>query len=188
MIRTAAAEDAGRLLEIYSYYVENTAVSFEYDTPSVEEFRNRISAVLEKFPYLVWERDGKISGYAYASPFKERKAYERAVETTIYVDKDERGKGLGRELYMELERILAQQNIINLNAYIAYPEKEDEYLTGDSVSFHEHMGYRAAGELNKCGYKFGRWYNLVIMEKCIEEHVPNPEPVIYYKQLPEELK
>ena len=155
-IRIAAEKDAEQLLEIYAPYVERTAVTFEYDVPSVTEFRQRIAHVLERYPWIVAERDGEIAGYAYASAFKERAAYGWAVETTIYVREECRRTGIGRELYLALERILAEQNILNANACIAYPECEDEYLTKDSVRFHERMGYRLVGQFHKCGYKCGR--------------------------------
>lgn len=134
MIRTATENDAEALLDIYSYYVKNTAITFEYEVPSVDEFRKRIAAVLRKYPYLVSERNGTIVGYTYASPFKDRKAYDWSVETTIYTDKNFRGKGIGKELYTALEHALALQNIINLNACIAYPIIEDEYLTKKVLS------------------------------------------------------
>lgn len=188
MIRTATEKDAERLLEIYSYYVENTAVTFEYETPSTGEFRNRITSVLKKYPYLVCENNGTITGYAYAGSFKARRAYDWAVETTIYIDKNERRKGTGRELYTALEKALSLQNIINLNAYIAFPEEEDEYLTKNSVNFHNSMGYRIAGELHKCGYKFNRWYNLVLMEKCISDNIEKPDQVIPFKLIRKELE
>lgn len=180
MIRTASESDAEELLHIYAYYVENTAVSFEYQVPSVSEFKRRIGKTLEKYPYLVCEHDGTLVGYAYAGPFKEREAYARAVETTIYIARDERGKGFGRELYAALEQALARQNIINLYACIAYPAIEDEYLTMDSVNYHAQLGYRMVGEFYKCGYKFDRWYNMVWMEKCLSEHPGKPLPVIAF--------
>ncbi len=174
-IRMATPEDAKELLDIYRYYVENTAITFEYDVPSVEEFRGRIEHVLKKFPYLIVEGDGKIYGYAYVSPFKERAAYQWAVETSIYVAKDARRDGLGRMLYEELEKRLKEMGILNLNACIGYPNgAEDEHLTYDSVKFHEKMGYSMVGEFHQCGYKFGRWYNMVWMEKLIGEHVNDP--------------
>ena len=96
------------------------------------------------------------------------------METTIYIAKDVRGQGIGRELYTALEYALTLQNVINLNACVAYPDPEDEYLTRNSVQFHEHMGYHAAGRFHKCGYKFGRWYDIVWLEKCISSHPDRP--------------
>ena len=83
---------------------------------------------------------------------------------------DRKHEGIGKKLYDVLEQILKEQGILNLYACIAYPETEDEYLTKDSVCFHEHLGYRMIGEFRECGYKFDRWYHMVWMEKMIGEH------------------
>ena len=176
-IRVAVKEDAGVLLAIYAPYVEKTAITFEYEVPSVEEFAGRIENTLKKCPYLVAERDGAIVGYAYASAFHSRAAYQWGVETTVYVREDQKKKGIGRELYDALEKTLALQNILNLNACIGYPTVEDEHLTKNSVLFHAHLGYRFVGEFDKCGYKFGRWYNMVWMEKHLGEHPDTPPAV-----------
>ena len=183
----AAPEDSQELLDIYDYYVKETAITFEYETPSVEEFRDRIRKVLERFPYIVVEEETdnpgeksevqnrrRILGYAYASPFHVRKAYQWCVEMSIYVRNDARGRGLGRLLYEDLERRLKDMGFLNLNACIGYPEVEDEHLTFASVRFHEKMGYSMVGEFHKCGFKFGRWYNMVWMEKLIGEHTDSP--------------
>lgn len=176
-IRAARSADAKALLKIYSHYVENTAVSFEYETPSVEEFTSRIMSTLERYPYIVAERGGKIIGYAYAGTFKPRKAYDRCVEVSIYLDKDERGKGCGRMLYVELECRLADMGILNLYACITHCELEDEYLTKQSPLFHSRMGYEKIGHFSKCGFKFGRWYDMIWMEKFIGEHSEKPLPL-----------
>ncbi|MDO5291331.1 MAG: GNAT family N-acetyltransferase [bacterium] len=188
LIRVARIEDAKTLLEIYAPYVLHTAISFEYEVPSLEEFEERMRNVLCKYPYLVAERDGEIVGYAYAGPLKTRAAYDWAVETTIYVRKDVKKSGLGKELYHALENALALQNILNLNACIGYPEVEDEYLTKNSVQFHEHLGYRFVGEFYQCGYKFKRWYNMVWMEKQLGEHKEVPLPVKRFDEIRGELE
>ena len=169
-IRSAKPEDARRLLDIYSYYVVNTAISFEYDVPSPSEFKERIENTLKKYPYLVLEVDGEIAGYAYAGVFKGRAAYDHSCEISIYIDRDSHGKGYGRALYEALEEKLKEQGILNLYACIAYPPEEDEYLTKNSEGFHRHLGFVTVGEFHKCGYKFGRWYNMIWMEKIIGEH------------------
>ena len=110
---------------------------------------------------------------------KGRAAYDWAVETSIYVRKGLGRQGIGSGLYAALENMLKQQNIVNLYACIAAPEKEDEYLTRNSILFHERLGYELIGEFHKCGYKFGRWYNMVWMEKMIGEHLPDQPPVIW---------
>ncbi len=187
VIRTARLEDAGALIEIYAPYVKNTAITFEYDVPTIEEFQRRIERVLSKYPYLVAERDGEIVGYAYASPFHERPACDWAVEVSIYVRQDKKKLGIGKALYEELERLLRLQKVLNVNASIAYSEVEDAYLTKNSIEFHEHLGYKMVGEFHKCGFKFHRWYSLVWMEKHIGEHTENPKPVRCFKEIREEL-
>ena len=169
-IRSAVLDDAERLLEIYAYYVRNTAISFECSVPLPEEFRERIRATLKKYPYLVIEENGVIQGYAYAGVFKNREAYDHCCEVTIYLDRHSKGKGYGRALYEKLEEKLGEMGIINLYACIGDPISEDEYLTRNSEKFHQHMGYVKAGEFHKCGHKFGRWYNMIWMEKIIGEH------------------
>ena len=183
IIRIATIEDAKALLEIYAPYVKNTAITFKYEVPSEDEFKKRIENTLNKYPYLVAENQGEIVGYAYASAFHSRAAYQWDVETSIYIKQDQRNSGVGKALYLELERLLKLQNILNLNACIAYPETEDEYLTKNSVEFHEHLGYQMVGEFHKCGYKFDRWYNMVWMEKHIGEHLEKPLSVISFKEI-----
>ena len=177
IIRTAEETDAAALLSIYAPYVERTAITFEYEVPSLQEFAGRICHVREKYPYLLAEADGQVLGYAYASPFKERAAYDWAVETSIYVDGSKKRMGIGKALHQALEQALREQGILNMNACIACPETEDEYLTRNSIEFHAHLGYRLVGEFRECGYKFGRWYNMVWMEKLIGDHRPDqPAP------------
>lgn len=174
-IRVATPEDALQLLEIYTPYVLNTAITFEYEPPTLEEFRARIKHTLERYPYLVAERSDthgntRIVGYVYASPFKARPAYDWAVETSIYVDQNERGQGIGRALHDALKQALQAMGILNMEACIATTEVEDEHLTNASRSFHAHLGYRLVGEFKQCGYKYNRWYNMVWMELLIGEH------------------
>lgn len=182
-IRTAEFSDAERLVEIYAPYVVQTAISFEYEVPSVEEFRDRIKNVLKKYPYIVAEQDGHIVGYAYAGAFKAREAYDWSVETSIYVDITTQHQGIGGRLYEELEKILKRMNILNMNACIGYPKVEDEHLTRNSVAFHEHLGFQMVGEFHDCGYKFGRWYDMVWMEKMIGNHIDHPVPVTAFPEI-----
>lgn len=170
-IRIAQPQDAEALLKIYAPYVTDTAITFEYEVPSVQEFAERIRNIGKKYPYLIAMADGQAAGYAYAGAFHARAAYDWAVETSIYVDKEKKGMGIGGTLYEALEKCLSAQGILNLNACIACPREEDEYLTKDSIYFHEHYGYRLVGEFQLCGYKFNRWYNMVWMEKHIGPHM-----------------
>ena len=182
-IRRAELSDAERLLEIYDDYVRNTAVTFEYVTPSPDEFRNRMAGTLQRYPYLVILEDGRTAGYAYAGPFKGRAAYDWSCEVTIYLDQKSRKRGMGRMLYEALEAELRKMGILNLYACIAYPETEDEYLTTNSADFHEHLGFSRIGVFHRCGYKFGRWYHMIWMEKIIGRHEDHQSPVRAYPQL-----
>ena len=182
-IRVATINDAQELLDIYAPYVTDTAISFEYDVPSLTEFEERITNILKKYPYLVAEYDGEILGYAYTHAFVGRAAYDHAVETTIYLKEGKTKMGVGRMLYEALERISQAQNIFNMNACIGYPEIADEHLTMNSVQFHEHMGYRMVGIFHNCGYKFNTWYHMVWMEKIIGLHEPTPLHVIPFSNM-----
>ena len=169
-IRFAKPEDAKELLKIYAYYVTDTAISFETEVPSEEEFKLRIEEVLKSYPFIVACKDDEILGYAYLHSFVGRKAYELSSETTIYLNPDKKKMGIGKKLYSVLEDIAKEQNITNLYSCIGYVDKEDEYLNNNSVQFHEHIGFRMVGKFENCGHKFGRWYHMVWMEKIIGEH------------------
>ncbi|MDD3361352.1 MAG: GNAT family N-acetyltransferase [Hespellia sp.] len=186
VIRIATPDNAEEILNIYAPYVEQTAITFEYEVPTLRGFRERITNTLEKYPYLVAVNDGKILGYAYTGAFKDRAAYDWAAETTIYLSADVKHMGLGKKLYQALEGISKAQHITNLNACIAYPEVDDEYLTQNSVQYHEHLGYVMVGKFHKCGYKFERWYNMVWMEKMIGVHPDKPERIIPFSQFSRE--
>ena len=168
--------------------MRETAVTFEYEVPSLDEFTRRIEHTLQRYPYLIAQSGSEVLGYAYAGPFKERAAYDWSVETTIYLRQDQRGRGLGRALYQALERCLTAQHIQNLNACIADPAQEmDPYLTGASAAFHARRGYQLVGRFHKCGYKFGRWYDMVWMEKLLGAHPEGPHPVIPFPDLLEQM-
>ena len=169
-IRTATPDDAEELLGIYKYYVENTAITYEIDAPTADDFRGRIEKTLKKYPYIAAECDGRIIGYAYAGVLKDRAAYDHSAETSIYVDVNEKRHGTGTLLYNELEKRLVSIGIKNAYACIACPEKDDEYLNHDSIKFHEKLGYTLVGPFHKCAEKFGRDYDMVWMEKIIGKH------------------
>lgn len=169
-IRDARPEDAEQLLKIYGYYVKNTAITFEYEIPTLQEFQGRIENTLKSHPYLVAEQEGAILGYAYAGPFHQRAAYSRCCELTIYLAPAAQKHGLGRKLYEALEARLRDMGFLNLYACIGYPQAEDEYLTRNSAEFHAHLGFQKVGEFHLCGYKFGRWYHMIWMEKLLGEH------------------
>ncbi len=160
IIRDAVAEDSESLSEIYRYYVEETAISFELTAPDKDEMERRRKEYSESFPFLIAEDGGKILGYAYAHPFSQREAYSKSVEVTIYLDRMSTGKGIGKALYEALEEKLKVKGIRNLYAIVMYPGY-------GSVEFHERMGYRLVGKLTNCGEKFGKLWSVVYMEKFL---------------------
>ena len=175
-IRTASVSDAPALLSIYAPYVEKTAITFEYTVPTPEDFRERIARTLDRYPYLAAECSGTVMGYAYASAFKERAAYDWSVETSIYVRQDLHRGGIGKALYLALEEALKRQHIINVNACIAYPNPE-------SIAFHEHLGYKTVAHFTQCGYKQGHWYDMIWMEKMLAPHPAQPQPIIPFSEI-----
>ena len=184
-IRTVTVADTDALLAIYEPYVRETAITFEIEVPSRAEFCDRVAHTLVKYPWIVAECPGEgIVGYAYAAPFKNRAAYDWSVETSIYLRRDIRGRGLGRALYEELERLLKLMGIRNLNACIACTDRvDDPYLTNRSVIFHEKMGYAMVGTFHNCGFKLGRWYSMLWMEKMIAPHDGAPQPIVPFLEL-----
>lgn len=175
-IRVAVPEDASDLVRIYAPYVTNTAVTFEYKIPGVEEFAERIRETLKRYPYLVVEEAGSVFGYAYASPFKARAAYAWSVETSIYLYPDARGRGIGTALHRELEKLLRRQNVCNLCACITYPNHE-------SIDFHKKMGYRTVAHFNSAGFKLEAWHDIVWMEKELCPHSIPPTPFLPFPEL-----
>lgn len=167
-IRPAILADAEALRDIYAPYILKTAVTFETEVPTVEDFEGRIASTLKRYPYLVAETsDGTIVGYAYASAIKGRPALDCSAEASIYLHTSAHGQGLGRRLYDALETELRRMAVTNVYASIAYAEQEDEYLTHASVKFHTRMGFTECGCFHRCAVKFGRPYDLMWMEKYI---------------------
>jgi len=167
-IRPAESCDIPAMLAIYAPYVKNSAVSFEYSVPSEDDFRSRHALVTAVYPWLAAEYDGRVAGYAYASRFHPRAAYDWCAELSIYVDSSYRGLGMGRLLYGHLEKILAAQNVLTAYACIAHTQEPDEYLDHASIHFHTRMGYHLTGSFPSCGFKFGRWYGMIWMEKRLK--------------------
>lgn len=170
-IRMATVQDVPRILEIYGPYVGNTAISFEYTVPSVEEFAQRFSKITAWFPWLVWEENDVVLGYAYGSLPFERAAYQWCAAASIYLCPEACGQGIGKKLYDELERLLALQGYRKVYAVITTANE-------DSVAFHRAAGYRHTATMPACGYKFGKWYGTVWMEKELNTwDTPPREPV-----------
>lgn len=185
-IRPATLGDAPALLQIYTPYVTDTAITFESDVPTAAEFAKRMMETLAKYPYLVAVQDERTVGYAYAAPFRAQLANAWSVEIAMYVAPDYRHQGIGRRLYEALEEALRAQGFLNVNVCIAYPDgADDEYLLHNGMAFHQHLGYEKSGEFHQCGYKFQRWYNMVWMEKIIGHHAPQQEvPKSFFSMVP----
>jgi phosphinothricin acetyltransferase len=177
IIRAATVADAEALVAIYAPYVQSTAITYEYEVPSLDEFSRRIETYSQKYPYLVAEADGIPVGYAYASPLGSRPAFDWSIETAIYVREDCKGMGIGRALYEKLEEILRLQGIRTMTAAVATVAHDDPYLTNASLSFHLRMGFTPVGTFRNCGCKFGRWYDLTWLEKPIGAYEENPPMV-----------
>ena len=161
-IRLAKPSDARSLLDIYAPYVENTAITFEYEVPTVEDFTTRIEKTLEKYPYLVAEEGDVVVGYAYASTYYARAAYDWAVELSVYVSQDARGQGVGTEFYDALEDLLEQMGYIHFLACISLPNEA-------SLALHRKRGYQQVAHFPKIGYKFNRWHDIVWLQKSLDK-------------------
>ena len=158
MIRIATTADVPEMLAIYTPYVENTTVSFEYVPPTLEEFTNRFTTYTRQFPWLVWEEGGVLLGYAYASAPFSRAAYGWCAEPTVYLRPEARGRGIAHALYATLEDILFRQGYQVLYALVCGENRP-------SRRFHEKQGYHVAAEFPDIGFKMGRWLSLIWYEK-----------------------
>lgn len=174
MIRIAVAADVPQMLAIYGPYVEQTAYSFEYTVPTQEQFTQRFLKYTKQCPWLVWEEDGRVLGYAYGSLPFERAAYAWCVEVSIYLAPEIHGRGIGRKLYAVLEEILWQQGYRVIYSLITSENKP-------SLAFHQKVGYQFCTELSGCGLKFGRWLGVVWMEKRSNSvEIPEQSPVPWF--------
>ncbi|MFM0792988.1 N-acetyltransferase family protein [Streptococcus suis] len=159
-IRSARLEDAADLVAIYAPYVEKTAITFETQVPTVSEFASRIEKALGKFPYLVAVEEGKLLGYAYASTYYARAAYDWTVELSVYIQQEARGKGIGSMLYDALEEDLTVRGFKNFLACIALPNPA-------SLALHEKRGYKQVAHFKKVGNKFETWHDIVWLQKSL---------------------
>lgn len=182
-IRMASIDDAPALWEIYVPYVHTMAVTFEIVAPTVEEYRVRVANVLQRYPFLVAEREGEIVGFAYASAFRPRLGYIHSIETSIYMRMDSRGGGAGKRLYETLGKLLVLQNVYNMNACIAHSDVDDERVPATSRLFHERCGFELVGKFSKCARKFNTWYDMIWMEKVLADHPDRPEPFVPFPEV-----
>lgn len=168
IIRMACEKDSERLLEIYSKYIRETVITFEYVIPDIETFKSRIRSISAKYPYLVCEDNGIIVGYAYASPHKEREAFKWCLDTSIYIDEAYHGKNIGRVLYDELIRLVKLQGIYKLYAVVCIPNEKSE-------RFHKRMGFESVAVFNNVGFKLGEWRAIEYLELILNDNSDIPE-------------
>lgn len=168
-IRMVKLSDSREILALYAPFITDTTISFEYTVPSLEDFTARIEHIAAEYPYLVYIKDEKIIGYAYAHRYLERAAYQWDVEVTIYLADEAQGKGIGKILYHALEDLLQIQGIKNLYSCITANNKH-------SIGFHKNCGYEIVGSFTKAGYKNGCWQDVVWMQKNISPYIDNPQP------------
>jgi phosphinothricin acetyltransferase len=161
MIRIATEADVPEILAIYAPYIENTTVTFEYDVPTEEAFLERFRMITAQFPWLVWEEEGRILGYAYGSAPFARDAYRWCAEDSVYLRPEAKCKGIGTRLCTALEKVLFYQGYRRIYALITAENRT-------SVTFHEKLGYTLRGDLPDAGFKFGRWIGVIWMDKAFD--------------------
>ncbi len=179
-IRLATPSDAAGILAIYAPYIENTSITFETDVPSVDAFAERIETYLQNWPWLVCEADGKIIGYAYASRYRERVAYQWSVECSVYVQEESVRAGVARALYESLFEILKTQGFRNVYAVINLPNDR-------SVAFHEKCGFRYFATYEQVGYKLGKWKNVGWWRFILNEFGDEPAAPVPFSKLDKEF-
>ena len=170
LIRFANPDDAGRILEIYAPYITDAVISFEYDVPSLADFTARVERISSKYPYLVYERDGVVVGYAYASPYIERAAYDYTVDLSVYVDAAYCGQNIGECLYASLLDILPKQGFYNAYACITATNQ-------NSLNFHKRMGFTDAGTHPLAGFKHAKWLDVCWYYKRLQADTNPPQPL-----------
>lgn len=149
-IRNVTLQDAKSICDIYNYYIKDTIITFEDEVVSEKEIKERISKILKKgYPYIVYEEDGCVVGYAYVDNWRTRKAYDITLETSIYLDKDSIGKGIGRILYQELINKARQINIYSLIGVVSLPNEPSQKIHAD-------LGFELIGNFKESGRKFDK--------------------------------
>ena len=176
MIRLANEKDAEGILAIYAPYVKNTSYTFETEVPSIHSFAERISNYLINWPWLVYETDGIIAGYAYASQYRERTAYQWCTEASVYIHDDFQRRGIAKKLYTVLIEILKLQGFRNVYAVINLPNEK-------SVEFHEICGFIHFATYEKVGYKLGKWKNVGWWQLSINDYSNEPAAPIKFSEI-----
>jgi len=176
MIRLATAEDSAAILAIYVPYIRDTSITFETDIPTVAEFANRIETYLQSFPWLVYEHEGMIAGYAYAARHRERTAYQWSVECSVYIAETSFRSGIARALYTALLDILKHQGFTLAYAVINLPNPQ-------SVGFHESLGFTYFATYEKVGYKLGKWKNVGWWRRQLNDFIQEPAAPVKFSEI-----
>lgn len=176
VIRLATVADAEEILAIYAPYIRDTSLTFETEVPALEQFADRIRHYLQNWPWLVCEMNGMIAGYAYASRYRERVAYQWSVECSVYIHDDFQRYGVARSLYEALFEILRRQGYRNVYAVINLPNDK-------SVALHERCGFRYFATYEKVGYKLGQWKNVGWWRLILNDFSDEPAPPIAFPDL-----
>lgn len=172
-VRAVRPEDAVWIQKIYEYYVADTSITFEIAVPSVEDMRERIKNISAIYPWLVYEIDGEVKGYAYASRHRERAAYRWSVDFAVYVKNGYHGKGIGKALFSQLIETVANLGYYNAFGIITLPNER-------SIALHESFGFTLAGVTEKNGYKSGAWHDVGIWQLKLRNHASDPsEPDLF---------
>lgn len=153
MIRSATTSDAAGIAKIYNHYVLRSTITFEEQAVSVTEMQQRIDEVLAGLPWLVWEENEVVHGFAYAIKWKGRCAYRYSVESTVYLSEGSTGRGIGSGLYKTLFAELRQHKLHTVIGGIALPNDA-------SVALHEKLGFEKIAHFREVGWKFGRWIDV----------------------------
>jgi phosphinothricin acetyltransferase len=153
MLRDAEPSDADAICSIYNEYILNTTITFEETPLQAEEMASRIRLVMQSYPWLVYEKDSRVVGYAYAGKWKERSAYRYSVETAIYMDSRHVGKGIGTQLLKELLERLKAVSLHSVISGIALPNPA-------SVALCERFGFKKIAHFSEVGYKMNRWIDV----------------------------
>ena len=159
-IRLATQADLPQMLQIYAPYVEQTPISFEYRLPTLEEFTCRFTGITRQFPWLVWEEDGQLLGYAYGSAPFERDAFRWCAEASIYLKQSAQRRGIGKKLYLALEELLRLQGYKTIYAIVTSDNLP-------SIAFHRALGYTHLADFPDCGYKLGGWHGVTWLQKSL---------------------
>lgn len=167
MIRRVKDEDAKELAEIYNYYIRKTEISLELKEVSVSEYLDRIHRVTSFYPWLVYEEDGEILGFAYLDKFNTREAYATTADLSIYVNHKKKHKGIGKALYSEIEKLGLSLGICKIISLITSTNRT-------SISFHKKMGFSKLCVIKDVAYKHGKWVGVSFLEKTIQAiYVPD---------------